>query len=73
MPRRGAYVSRFEPDRARQLLELRSVLESYAAEMAARNRTDDDLTQAAQWAGGRVVGFAHGLRSRRAQHHPWMP
>jgi DNA-binding GntR family transcriptional regulator len=43
VPRRGAYVSRFEPDRARQLLELRSVLESYAAEMAARNRTDDDL------------------------------
>jgi DNA-binding GntR family transcriptional regulator len=43
VPRRGTYVSRFEPDHARQLLELRSVLESYAAEMAARNRTDDDL------------------------------
>ena len=44
VPRRGAYVSRFEPDRARQLLELRSVFEAYAAEMAARNRTDDDLS-----------------------------
>ena len=43
VPRRGAYVSRFEPEHARQLLELRSVLEAYAAEMAARNRTDDDL------------------------------
>lgn len=43
LPRRGAYVSRFEPDRARQLLELRQVLESYAAELAAHNRTDDDL------------------------------
>jgi DNA-binding GntR family transcriptional regulator len=43
VPRRGAYVSRFEPDRARQLLELRQVLEAYAAELAARNRTDDDL------------------------------
>lgn len=43
IPRRGAYVSQFEPDRARQLLELRSVLESYAAELAASNRTDDDL------------------------------
>ena len=43
VPRRGAYVSRFEPHRARQLLELRSVLESYAAELAASNRTDDDL------------------------------
>jgi DNA-binding GntR family transcriptional regulator len=42
-PRRGAYVSRFEPDSARQLLELRAVLESYAAELAASNRTDDDL------------------------------
>ena len=43
VPRRGAYVSRFEPHRARQLLELRSVLEAYAAELAASNRTDDDL------------------------------
>ena len=43
VPRRGAYVSRFEPHRARQLLELRAVLESYAAELAASNRTDNDL------------------------------
>jgi DNA-binding GntR family transcriptional regulator len=43
IPRRGAYVSRLEPGRARQLLELRQVLEGYAAELAARNRTDDDL------------------------------
>lgn len=43
IPRRGAYVSRFEAPRARQLLELRQVLEAYAAELAACNRTDDDL------------------------------
>jgi len=43
VPRRGAYVSRLEPAQARQLLELRQILESYAAEMAARNRTDEDL------------------------------
>ncbi len=43
IPRRGAYVSRLEVERARQILELRSVLESYAAEQAAINRTDDDL------------------------------
>jgi DNA-binding GntR family transcriptional regulator len=43
IPRRGAYVSQLEPGRARQLLELRQVLEGYAAELAARNRTDDDL------------------------------
>ncbi len=43
VPRRGAYVSRFEPDRARQLLELRQVLEGYAAELAASNRSEEDL------------------------------
>jgi DNA-binding GntR family transcriptional regulator len=43
VPRRGAYVSSFEADRARQLLEVRQVLEAYAAELAARHRTDDDL------------------------------
>ena len=43
IPRRGAYVSRLEVGRARQLLELRNVLEAYAAEQAALNRTDDDL------------------------------
>ena len=44
VPRRGAYVSSFEPERVRQLLELRQVLEGYAAELAARNRTHDDLS-----------------------------
>jgi DNA-binding GntR family transcriptional regulator len=43
VPRRGAYVSRFEPERARKLLELRQVLEGYAAELAAVNRTEQDL------------------------------
>lgn len=43
--RRGAYVTNFEPERARQILELRQVLEAYAAELAARNRTDDDLKE----------------------------
>lgn len=42
-PRRGVYVSRLEPDDARHLLELRSVLEAYAAKLAARHRTDEDL------------------------------
>ena len=34
LPRRGAYVSRIDADRVRQLLELRSVIEAYAAETA---------------------------------------
>jgi DNA-binding GntR family transcriptional regulator len=43
LPRRGAYVSRLDPEQARKLLELRSVLEAYAADLAASNRTEDDL------------------------------
>lgn len=45
IPRRGAYVSNFDHDDLRQLLEVRSVLEAYAAELAAANRTDDDLAE----------------------------
>ncbi|MEO8266295.1 MAG: GntR family transcriptional regulator [Ilumatobacteraceae bacterium] len=41
--RRGAYVSRLDPLMIRQLLELRSVLEAYAAELAAQNRSENDL------------------------------
>lgn len=44
-PRRGAYVAALEPDKAYQLLELRSVLEAYAAEHAAHNRTEEDLAR----------------------------
>ena len=44
LPRRGAYVSRLDPHQARKLLELRSVLEAYAARLAAVNRTEEDLT-----------------------------
>lgn len=43
VPRRGAYVANLDPDQAHQLLELRSVIEAYAAERAARLRTDADL------------------------------
>ncbi len=45
IPRRGAYVSQFDPDETRQLLELRCVIEAYAAEQAALLRTDDDIEQ----------------------------
>ncbi len=43
LPRRGAYVSAIVPEQARQLLELRAVIEAYAAEHAAIHRTDDEL------------------------------
>jgi DNA-binding GntR family transcriptional regulator len=41
--RRGAYVSRFDPEQAYQLLELRSVIEAFAAERASLNRTPDHI------------------------------
>lgn len=44
VPRRGAYVSRIDVDDARKLLEVRGLLEGYAAEMAAR-RADADLVE----------------------------
>lgn len=43
LSRRGAYVSKLDPMKIRQLLDLRSVIEAYAAEQAAQNRSDDDL------------------------------
>lgn len=43
VPRRGAYVSQLDPLQASQLLELRAVIEAYAARLAARHRTDSDL------------------------------
>jgi DNA-binding GntR family transcriptional regulator len=42
-PRRGAYVSQLDPAQASKLLELRAVIEAYAARLAARNRTDADV------------------------------
>lgn len=67
--RRGAYVTTFEPERARQILELRQVLEAYAAELAARNRTDEDLAaMRACLAGGRAAA-AEGDLVTAASHH----
>ena len=43
IPRRGAYVSTIDADQVVQLLELRSVIEAYAARRAAVRRTDADL------------------------------
>ena len=45
VPRRGAYVSQLDPDQLRQLLELRSMIEAYAAELAARHHDDDDVVE----------------------------
>jgi DNA-binding GntR family transcriptional regulator len=44
-PRRGAHVTDFDLDDLRKLLELRSLLEAYAAELAARKRDPDALAE----------------------------
>lgn len=45
VPRRGAYVSEIDAADLRNLLELRAVLEGYAAELAAERRDDDVVEQ----------------------------
>lgn len=45
VPRRGVYVSRFDLEQVKQLLELRAVIEAYAAELAARRRTDAHIAE----------------------------
>lgn len=44
-PRRGAHVALLDPTRAVELLELRSVLEAFAAQLAARRRTPEQLAE----------------------------
>jgi DNA-binding GntR family transcriptional regulator len=45
LPRRGAYVSKLDYEQAMQLMELRSVIEAYAAELAAKRRTDEHIAR----------------------------
>ncbi len=44
-PRRGAHVATLDPERAVELLELRSVLEAFAAQLAAERRTPEQLAE----------------------------
>jgi DNA-binding GntR family transcriptional regulator len=48
-PRRGAHVATLDPERAVELLELRSVLEAFAAQLAAQRRTADQLEEIRRW------------------------
>lgn len=45
IPRRGAYVSEFDVPDVLHLLELRCVLEAYAARLAAQHRTEADIAR----------------------------
>lgn len=67
--RRGAYVSRLDPMKIRHLLDLRSVLEAYAAELAAKNRTDADLAAMRDCVEkGRKASGNNDLVAAAAQH-----
>ncbi len=67
--RRGAYVSRLDPLKIRQLLELRSVIEAYAAELAAKNRRSDDLVALGDClAVGRKASARNDLLAAAASH-----
>jgi len=44
-PRRGAHVATLDPERAVELLELRAELEAFAAQLAARRRTSEQLDE----------------------------
>lgn len=62
LPRRGVYVSHLEPGELRPLLELRSVLEAYAAQLAAVHREEPDLaTLRALLVQGRAATSANDL------------
>lgn len=67
--RRGAYVTTFDPAAARQILELRQVLEAYAAELAAANRTDADLHAMRECLARGRVATADGDLVIAASHH----
>jgi len=45
IPRKGAHVSRIDVEDVRNIQELRYVIESLAAELAAKRRGDDDLAR----------------------------
>ncbi|MEM7323642.1 MAG: GntR family transcriptional regulator [Actinomycetota bacterium] len=68
-PRAGASVATFDRDDLIQLLELRAVLESWAAEQAAANHTADDLARIDRHLeGGRAASMA-GDAVAASEHH----
>lgn len=62
IPRRGAYVSRIDVEDARKLLQVRGVLEGFAAETAAAS-ADEELTAALD----RII--ADGRRASKARNN----
>ena len=69
VPRRGAYVSQLDPMQASQLLELRAVIEGYAARLAARNRNDEHVAALRECIEGGMEASRKGDHVRAAAYH----
>lgn len=69
LPRRGAYVATLDPAKAGELLELRAVLESFAAQLAAQRCTPEQLAEIRQWASaGREATAANDIVRAASAH-----
>ena len=69
VPRKGAYVCVIDHDEVRQIQELRVLVEGYAAKMAARGRTDEDLERLSECIErGRAASLAEDYPSASDWH-----
>lgn len=69
LPRRGAYVSTIDPEQVVNLLELRSVIEAYAARKAAASRTAADIAALQNCIDrGRAASAANDLVTAAERH-----
>lgn len=68
-PRRGAYVATVDVDDLRQLLEVRSRLEGFAAELAALRGTPDDVAAVRRWVSDGRAATKEGDVVRAAECH----
>lgn len=69
IPRRGAYVCHPDPDDVRKLLELRGVLEGFAAETAARTQPAGLIDKLTDIVHSGVAASAEGNHVKAAQLH----
>jgi DNA-binding GntR family transcriptional regulator len=69
VPRRGAYVTRLDVADVRELLDLRGVVEGYAAALAAERATEADLAAIDRWIAEGVAATEGGDKVRAAECH----
>jgi DNA-binding GntR family transcriptional regulator len=69
VPRRGAYVTRLDLEDVRELLDLRGVVEGYAAALAAERATEADLAAVGRWITDGIAATERGDKVRAAECH----